>query len=337
MTRYIKLAVYFWGLLIMAHSAWGQDALTVQQARKSVTLSGYTHSCAKLTIASEVTGKVVAVHYDVGQTIGELPFLQIDPTFIDFQIEQLTQSLAKLTVAASRNRSQKTFLKKEFNRIDRLHRDNAATAARWEAAAEQLDQADLAVQATYADLKAAEVQLKELKERRKRHSVNVAQGWIVVQRHVEPGEIIAAGGPVGQIADFSQLVVPLFVSAAELSAIQRITQIELSLEGQTVRAVLSWVNPEFNEQTRKLAIELALQDYSGERRGGLQAELTFEVPTDGLMVPKAAVTDQYDNPCVFLSADNQKVPIAILAERSDYWLIAETADLTVGSQLKRRP
>lgn len=337
MKRYIKSTAYFWSLFFIAPFAWGQEAFTVQQAKKSVTLSGYTRSCAKQTIASEIAGKVMAVHYDVGQTVGELPFLQIDPTFVEFQIEQLTQTLVKLNAAESRNRSQVAFLQKEFNRVDRLHKDNVATVSRWEAAAEQLEQADLTLQATHSDLNTAQVQLKELKERRKRHNVNVPQGWIVVQRHVEPGEIIAAGSPVGQVADFTHLVVPLFVSAEELSAIQQFAQIELTVEGQPVRAVLNWVNPEFNEQTRKLAIELALQDYSGEKRGGLHTEFTFDVPTDGVMVPKAAVTDQYDNPCVFLLSNNQKVPIAVLAERTDYLLIAETADLSPGTKLKGYP
>ncbi len=332
----IRCVVWLCVFLFMVSECYATDDYVVQTARKSVTLSGYTRSRAKQTIASEVPGKVVKVHYDIGQAVGRQPFLEIDQTFIDFQVRQLEQTLEKLNVAKARNISQAAFLQKEFMRIDALHKDNVAPLANWEASAENLDQANLTLQATEAEIQTIKIQLNEITERRKRHKVRVPEGWIVVERHVEPGEIIAAGTPVGKVADFTQLVVPLFVSGKELTALQGMPQIDLQVEGMAAKAVLNWVNPVFDEQTRKLAIELILVDYQGQKRGGLQTELILDIPSQGLMVPKAAVTNRYDNPSVIVDDKGTRVPIAILGENTDHFLIADTPALTPGMTLRRR-
>lgn len=326
------------GLMITSatSTAWAAEGLIVKEARKSVALSGYTRSRAVQTLASEVAGKVLKVHYDVGQTVGRPPFVEIDPTFIDFQVEQVRQTIEKLNVAKSRNASQVDFLSKEYERVNALHKDNVAPLAKWEAAAEQLTQARLTQDATEVEIKALNIQLRELKERRSRHAVTAPAGWVVVQRNVEPGEIIAAGTPLGRVADFTRLVVPMFVSGQELKALREQKTIAVRVEGRPAKAAINWVNPEFDERTRKLAIELALVDYKEEARGGLLTELTLEVAAEGLMVPKAAVTNRYDNPSVLLKADGRTVPVSILGESGEYILISHTAALAPGMELKAR-
>jgi multidrug efflux pump subunit AcrA (membrane-fusion protein) len=313
--------------------AGAQAAFTVKAARKSIALSGYTRSRTTQTLASEVTGKVLAVNYDVGQTIGTEPFLEIDPTFVDFQIEQTQLSLQKLKVANIRAESQKDYLQKEFKRIDRLRQGNVATLAKWESAAEELKQAELALKTTDVEMGALSVQLKELKERRKRHKLTAPKGWIVVDRKVESGEIITSGTPLGEVADFTQMVIPLFVSGPQLTAIRKLNQIPVTVENKPAKAKLNWANPEFDERSRKLAVELVLVDFDGETRGGLLTELSLNVPSEGLMVPKASVTNQYNNPYVVTKQTGKTIPITILDDNGDHVIIAANPALSVGMEI----
>lgn len=322
--------------LMAAGTVWAKDSLTVKTARKNITLNGYTRSRTKRVLASEVAGKVLKVNYDVGRVIGEKPFLVIDPTFINFQIEQTQISLEKLMVSNTRAESQKDYLQKEFKRIDRLRQGNVATLAKWEAAAEELKQAELALQTTDVEIKALAIQLKELKERRSRHKLTVPEGWIVVERKVEPGEIIASGTPLGQVADFTQMVIPLFISGQQLTALRKLDRITVKVEGKPAQAKLNWVNPEFDERSRKLAIELALVDYTKEIRGGLLTELTLQVASEGLMVPKTSVSQRYNNPNVVIKKSGKTVPISILDEDETHFIIAVTDKLSVGMELKPR-
>ncbi len=321
---------------IFTGTGWAQESFTVESARKNITLSGYTRSRAKQTLAAEVNGKVLKVNYDVGQTVAEKPFLEIDPTFIDFQIDLNQSALQKLKISSFRAKSQKDFLQKEFKRIDRLRRGNVATVAKWEAAAEELNQAELALQTTDLEIKSLTIQLKELRERRGRHNLKAPKGWVVVARKVEPGEIIASGTPLGQIADFTQMVIPLFVTGKQLDSMQSKEKIPVRVEGKPAYARLNWVNPEFDERTRKLAVELALVDYNGQIRGGLLTEFIVEVATEGLMVPKASVTDRYNNPSVTIKKSGERVPITILDESGNSVIIAENDRLIVGMGLQAR-
>ena len=65
--------------------AWAQDDLIVQPARRNITLTGYTRSQTTVTLSSEVNGRILKVNYDDGQVIDKLPFLDIDPRFIDLR------------------------------------------------------------------------------------------------------------------------------------------------------------------------------------------------------------------------------------------------------------
>jgi RND family efflux transporter MFP subunit len=305
----------------------------VERARKQVTLSGYTRSRAKMTVASEVAGKVLRVNYDVGHTIDKQPFIVIDTTFINFQIEQVETSLKKLTIAQSRSISRVSFLQKEYQRIARLRQSDVTSESRYDAAVEELAQARLESQSTEAEIAALKTQLKELREKRNRHSIYVPRDWIVVEKKIEPGEIIATGQPLAQVADYTQLVVPLFVSAKELEALESRAQLNIMVEGEPAQATVNWVNPEFDERSRKLAVELILPSYSGPHRGGLLTEMSLEIQADELMVPKTAISDRYENPRVTLKSNGQSIPIVILDEDGSYVLIARNHELAPGMEL----
>jgi multidrug efflux pump subunit AcrA (membrane-fusion protein) len=327
----ILILAIWWVAGLDAHA---QKSLVVEAARKSVTLNGYTRSAAKMKVTSEVAGKVLAVHYDVGQTIGEKPFVEIDPTFIQFQIDQVIWTLKKLRVVKERAASRLTYLEKEFQRIDQLLKGDATTRTRFDAAEEELDQARLELMNTDMEIGQLKSRRNELLERRKRHKVMAPRGWVVVDRHIEPGEIVAAGALLARAADFEHLVVPIFVSGEELDAIRRSGPLSIQLEGMPAEAALNWVNPEFDERTRKLPIELAIHGYKGPRRGGLLTELILEVASQGLMVPKAAVKNRFNNPRVILRENGPTVPIIILGEDNGHIHIAHHSMLSPGTRLQ---
>jgi multidrug efflux pump subunit AcrA (membrane-fusion protein) len=322
--------------MIVSGTVWAMDSLWIETAQKSITLNGYTRSRAKQTLATEVAGKVLKVNYDVGQVVGDKPFLEIDPTFVEFQIDQARLTLQKLRLSNARATSQRDYLQAEFTRVDRLRKGNVATLAKWEAAEEDLEQAEFALQTADVEIKALSLRLQELMERRSRHTLFAPKGWIVVERMVEPGEIIASAVPLGQVADYTQMVVPLFVTGRQLAIIKELDHLDIMVEGDFTRGKLNWVNPEFDERSRKLAIEVAVTDFKGGVRGGLLTELIIDVPSNGMMVPKASVTNRYDNPNVVTKKDGRTVPITILDENRGYFIIADTKPLTVGMELAPR-
>ena len=317
--------------------SFGENKLVVQSARKEITLTGYTRSNASAAISSEVSGKVLKVNYDVGDVVMEKPFLEIDPTFINFQIESTRQSLKKIKAAHKKNESRIAYLEKEFKRIDRLHKGDRATEVKRDAAQEAVEQARLERNTLRAEKEVLKIALKELQERKKRHMVYAPKGWIIIEKTVEPGEIISPGIPLAKAGNFQNLVIPLSVSGKELDAIQALPkEFDAKLEGKQVKARLNWVNPEFDEKTRKLSIELLLVNYNDKKRGGLSFSMPLEIKTEGYWVPKSAVVNRYENPRVIVKKTQETVNIIILGESDDHFIIAENKSLPIGSELVKK-
>jgi hypothetical protein len=329
--------ILFFMILIFfcPHSAFAQKKLIVQRAKKEITLTGYTRGKTVVTVSSEVSGKILRVNYDVGQIIGEKPFFEIDPTFIDFQIKSTQQGLKKLKIAQAKIAARVSYLEKEFKRIDKLHKGDRATEVKRDAAEEELKEARFEAQSLATEKAVLEVSLKELQERKNRHSISALPGWIVIEKNAEPGEIVTPNMPLANVADYQTLVIPLSVSGEELSAMEELpNEFDVQIEGNSAKAAIRWINPEFNEKTRKLSIELVLLHYEGERRGGLRFSLPLETDADGYRIPKAAVTHRYDNPRVTIKETGETINVMVLGESDGYLIIAEDARLRLGMELK---
>lgn len=324
-------------LFLFPPSCFAQKKLIIQKAVKMITLTGYTRSKTTVTVSSEVSGKVLRVNYDVGQVIDKKPFFEIDPTFINFQIESTHQSVKKLKITQQKMNSRVAYLKKEFKRIDKLHKGDRVTEVKRDAAKEELNQAKFEARSLNVEKAVLETALKELKEHKRRHSIYAPKGWIVVKKNIEQGEIVSPDTPLATVADYQNLVVPLSVVSEELAALKRLSdEFDVRVEGRPAKASINWINPEFNEKTRKLSIEAGLVNYDGEKRGGLRFSLPIEIETEGFLVPKTAVINHYDNPRVNLKETGETINIMVLGESGDTLIIAEDGRLSPGMELSSK-
>jgi RND family efflux transporter MFP subunit len=317
------------------NQARAQENYVVQRAKRELTLTGYTRSRTTVTISSEVAGRILQINYDVGGTIGKLPFLDIDPTFIDLDIAATRKNLEQLKITSQKRRSRVDYLNKDFGRIEKLFQRGSSTESRLDIVREDLVQARFDLQAVGIEIDITQTRLRELRERKSRHTVYAPQGWIVIPKLVEAGELVTIGTPLARVADYEQLVVPLSVSDQELAAIQQLApEFDVRLDGQSAKAAINWINPEFDEKTRKLNMELALHSYPGPRRGGLTCRLTLQTDAEGLSVPKQAVISRYENPRVFLAASGEEVQVLVLGQTESHLIIADDPRLLPGTALR---
>ena len=320
--------------LVLWSSAAAQDIYRVERAIKEVVLTGYTRAQETVTVSSEVSGRILQVNYEVGQVVNKNPFADIDPTFIDFQLESTRHSLSSLQIDLQRSKSRIDYLEKEFTRIDRLFRGQSTSETQRDKASEDLAQAKLEGESIRVRIAEVKTALAELTERRRRHRVSAPRGWIVTDKFVESGEIVAPGTAMGRVADYRELIIPLSVSGRELDAIRRLSSpFTAYLENKTIAAAVNWVNPEFDEKTRKLNIELIVRNYRDEKRGGLLFNLPLQIGTEGLRVPKSAVITRYENPRVKIRSTGTEVRVMILGESADHFIIADNQQLSPGMEL----
>jgi len=320
MKKILSLMVF---CLVLPSTLMAGEPCVVETASRLVTLTGYTRSNTVVNLSPEVAGRVVKVNYEIGDTVGKSSFMEIDPTFIDYRIKAIRLSLATLDGNRAKALSNVGYLEKEFNRIDRLHKEDRETGVKRDAALESLTQARLDLELLAVEKQALANTLAEQVETRKRHFIRAPQGWVVTGKAVEPGDTVAVGTPLGTVADFTPLVVPLAVSSEELAAVQKLPKgVEVTVGGVPCRAGLNWVNPVFNETTRKLAMELKIEDYPGMARGGLQCVLTLSLATGGFSVPKSALTNRFDTPRITLAETGETINVVVLGETGNRYIIA---------------
>ena len=311
-----------------------QETLVVNRAQREVRLSGYTRAFTTVTLSAEVSGKIVERNYDIGQVVGKAPFFVIDTTFIDFQIESTRQQLKQLQVTMQMKRSRMAFLKKEYDRIRELYQRNSTAGSKRDLAEEEYTQSQLEMDATAVQMAQAKTSLAELEERRRRHWIHAPSGWRVTGRLAEAGEIVSINAPLASVGDYRTLVVPLALSADEFASLQLSgSPFDVLLEGDPVKASILRVDPQFDEKTRKINLELAVHGYTGDHRGGLRLTLSLNVSGEGLQVPKTAVIKRYENPRVKIKATGEEVAIEILGETNDHLTIGENRKLLPGIEL----
>ncbi len=274
-----------------------------EPATNTITLVGFTRARARIKLIAQVTGTLLEVRGEVGDTIGaDGIFARIDPVLTELELTSIRVNQDKL-------KSKIAYLEKEVGRYQTLFDQNSTAESRLDALKEDLSQARLGL----AELLTEEKKAAEILSR---HTVTAPPGWRVISRLVEPEEWVSVGTPLGEIGDYRSLLVPFALSQEEYQQLSgSSSKIKLRLpEWQlSVPATLARVSPEFDQVTRKINLDLEIGGKLPARRGGLRAELDLELPdpSGALLVPASAVRNRYDSSWLTTPAGD-KVMVIVL-------------------------
>ncbi|WP_457573713.1 efflux RND transporter periplasmic adaptor subunit [Desulfolithobacter sp.] len=251
--------------------------------------SGFTRPRTELDIISEVSGRCLSVEADIGQPLpADGLFATIDSLFTRLELSTVRNRIQQ-------NRRQLRYEQQEVERYTSLVASQTSARSLLDAAVLRRDQVRLA-------LEGLETEKQRLEELLVRHRVLGPPGYLIMDRHVEPGQWVATGQSLARAGDFRTLIVPLAVTYTELQALEQMKTIPVSLPELNLRgaATLYRISPGFDPLTRKTKIELALNRETmarlPARRGGLRVEIALRLPDPlgGLLVPAPAVEERYE-------------------------------------------
>jgi RND family efflux transporter MFP subunit len=289
-----RLALYPCPLLVLSALAFGAGSddtgvVIAEPAMRVLTLTGFTRARAELPLVAETQGRIQSVAYDIGDAIGsDGTFARIDDTFVRLEIEQNTVRQEQL-------RSQIAFDEREAERYEKLARQNNAAAS-------QRDTFEQTLLNNRNALRQLDVQQRVLAERLRRTRVPAPAGWRVTERRVEPGQWVSVGERLGAVADFTALLVPFALTPAQHAVVlaesdtDRGLRLELPDLNRTLRASVYRSNPGFDPDTRKVGVELKLDEPIQPLRGGLRVMLKIAMPerSGAVLLPAAAVRESYE-------------------------------------------
>ncbi len=263
---------------------------TARAALQATILRGYTRARWQRFLTCEESGRSLEVRAEMGDTIGaDGIFAKLDTTFIDLELEANQAARARLE-------NQMVYWQREVERYRKLSGSKAVSETRVQELELKYDQARLGL----VELK---VKAEVLQERRRRCLIKAPAGWHLLERKIEPGEWLTMGRIVGQVGDYRTLLVPFSLTMAQYEWLKKESTkgslfLFLSTEKNKsikVSARLVNISPAFDQKTRKIAVELEVNEGLSEMRGGIALELAITLPEAGgvVEVPATAVIERY--------------------------------------------
>ena len=335
MSRHVRLLLLALLLVVaVGHlsPASGQEIIELQPHRQTVTITGLTYPLKEMTVTSEVNGRCTAVLAEVGDTLGEDGRLaEVDTTFI-------TLGLAANRIAREQTARQLAQEEKTLARYTTLRQQDSVAQAR-------LDEVSLAADLHRIGLKHLANEELRLKEQLARHTLTAPVGWQVIERHIEPGEVIQTGTAVARLGDFRRLRIPLAVTYGELQIVSAMENLWITLPdtGREAAASLYRTSPVFDPQTRKIALELAVAaeqpGHEGPLRGGMRAELRFAgaVSPSTFVVPRSALLSRYEAHWL-TRPDGSRVQVLLQGSNGDgKQAVISAGNLSVGERFLASP
>jgi len=319
------LFAVLWGSLF-AGRVFAEEFI-VRTSFQDVSLTAFTRPRAVVQLIAEEKGRFNSVDVDIGDTISAAQrFGCLDTIYIDLRIEA--------------NRARQKRLRADLDYFTRQVERFRDLVARSTSAQSSLDDLERQRVGTRAGLTETEIEARELKERKRRHCIEAPQGWQVTERLVDPGQWVSSGDPVGSVADFSILLAPFALSYNEYQALIGYTgtiRVRLVDEGIDVEAEPVHLNPDFDETTRKISVDLALDKGVPNKRGGLRVKLVLRLPdaSGAVLVPVAAVQERYEQHWV-TGADKVEHAVVYLGEielEGQRWVRVVSAELKAGDRV----
>ncbi|NDV26237.1 efflux RND transporter periplasmic adaptor subunit [Desulfovibrio sp. JC010] len=299
-----------------------------EQASRVISLTGFTRPRVAMTLVSEESAVCTRVYSDVGDTIGSSgKFAELDPTFIKLEIAQLQADLKRL-------RSDLTYYDKEAKRYIKLVKKNTAAQSELDLHIRNFESAE-------ASLRSTQLKLNVDREHLRRYTLRGPEGWRVIKRYIEPGEWVNKGEKVAELGNFKTLLVPYALTIPELKKVRKANgSITLKLPDLNIEvpAGLERISPDFDPETRKVAVDFEISKGKFEFRGGLRTELDIKMPDPGgaVVVPKSALLKAYDDTFI-VRPDGVRVKVLVLGDTDDGRVRVSSRAVKAGEEFLIKP
>ena len=308
-------------------NAWAESQwTTVKPASRHIKITGFSRAQAKMPLISEVSGKVVKVYADIGEPIPKSGlFACLDDTFVNIDIQREQNEISRHYVDIK-------FYQKEVDRYQKLVKKQSSAVSVLDNQRRKLDESKKSASI-------ASIRKKRLQELKKRHCIKAPPGWLVIDRQVEPGQWINKGEVLGHAGNYTQLTIPLTLSLQELQALKQ-NQDKLQLYFPDVKvkvpARIENISPAFDEKTRKIRVDLIIDKFPANVRGGMRCELILDIPDSkhhAWLIDRNALEERFEEYWLERK-DGKRIRVKLLGSPTDKYVKISAAEIKPGDQFK---
>lgn len=276
--------------------------------RETVKVTGTLVPAQRADVASQASGRVIAVLVRPGDSVNEGDLLaQIDRATLELQLDQ-----QRATANATRVQLQSS--EQQLERSEQLARQGLTSPSALEQARSSTAALAAQVEALNSAVEAAELALANA-------SVISPVTGIVSSRSVEPGQTIQAGTPLFTVVNLDRMEFDASASvnsSARVAAGQDAIITVTGLDNIEFAGKVSRVNPVAVSGTRTVPIYIDLDNAEGRLRGGMFAtgQIVVAEKEGALAISAAALREDAQGHYVLKLVDNVLVrqPVEIQRE-----------------------
>ncbi len=268
-----------------------------REVEQTYAAEGVVEAVKQSTVAAQISGRVVAVNFDVGDRVkkGQV-IVRIDPAEVN---QTYAASQAQIAQAEATLRNAKA----QYERTQRLVEQKFMSAA-------AMDKAQADYQAAKAQLAVAEAGGGQAAATRGYATVTAPYSGVVSARHVELGEMAVPGKPLMTGFDPGELRVTASMPQYQLDAVRKLASASVEFPALKKRIQASRVSilPAADAQTHTTQVRLDLPPGIEGLYPGMFARAYFAVGrVKKLLIPASAVALRSEVAGAYVVGENGEI------------------------------
>jgi RND family efflux transporter MFP subunit len=297
-SRFALLAALTGAALVLPVSAWATGELptanaqlaTVQQER---SYDGIVEAERRSTVSAQVSARIEDVPFDVDD------YVERGDIIVQFRDRPVAAELKQAEAAEQEARARLAEARANHGRIQQLFQQDRVSKA-------DMDRITADLQSAEARVKAAEGALIAARERFENTVVRAPFSGIVVERHVEIGEMATVGAPLMTGLSLEHLRVAVDVPQSDIGALRADGEAWIDLpQGGSLPAESIRVFPYADPSTHTFRARLRLAEGQHGIYPGMWVKVRFLTGEEqALLVPQTAVVQRSELTAVYVVDDD---------------------------------
>lgn len=225
----------------------------------------------EVTISAEGSGRILHLDLEEGQKfqqvikVGLIDTIQLDLKRLQLvaQRKAMASGVQGILSRIAVYKQQLKNMKKDKHRIDQMHSSGAATEKQVDDVNGQINVVQRQIQAVrtenakvLANLESLDRQIDALADQIRRHHIWVPISGVILEKYVEPNEMVSMGKPLFKIADLKNMFLRVYVSGQQLPDIKIGQKVQVAFdkdatENSNMQGTISWISSQ-SEFTPKI-------------------------------------------------------------------------------------
>ena len=280
----------------------------------------------EVTIATELGGKIISYHADVGDEVkGGQILSRLDPT--DYLLA-LKEAKTSLDIAAARLEA----ATKSMERVRDLLPQKVI-------AAEAFDKAEEHYSTCKASVEQSKILINISKERVNKTRNKAPFDGTIAARMIETGQTVAVGSPMFLLVDLNHMRVKVFLSEEDYLRLDRDDPVSVRLEASPetpFKGRVDRIDIKADERTNTFGVQVLVENPNHFLKAGMTARvhLTLDVISDAVMIPQSTVLYRGDRQELFVVTHDQTAEVRqVKLGRTERGLVQVVQGLAPGDRL----